>query len=87
MKFHNRTDINIYNTAAILKGTALLFHLLNGQYEIATLLSLWPHCEVELGNKKLPQMGLGDFPLDTAYLLFSTRFASLTEITGTSMCY
>ena len=37
------------------------------------------------GNKKLPQMGLGDFPLDTAYLLFSTRFASLTEITGTSI--
>ena len=71
----------------LLIDTAPVFYLLSGQYEIATLETLWLHCEIELGNKKLPQMGLGDFPLDTAYLLFSTRFASLTEITGTSMCY
>ena len=71
----------------LLIDTAPFFYLLNGQYENATLEGPPLHCEVELRNKKLPQMGLGDFPLDTAYLLFSTRFASLTEITGTSMCY
>ena len=44
---YNPNQFLMYTTAAMLLiDTAPLFYLLNGQYEIATLETLWLHCEV-----------------------------------------